>query len=176
MKKILLLVSLIGCIHFTSNAQVTNVESGATFLDSLTNFAIAPYFTYAPKAPTKYGGGALLIYNVNNNIGAAMGIDWLGSFSMISGNVTFKVPTHPLTFIGLPNIVATPNVIAGISSPMSGSAAGHLSGVVGAGLDVDLFTLGKGKVGVGYEAVQWTDAGDFSGLHHEVFVAYHLGF
>ena len=178
MKKLILSSLLAIGMFSVASAQtsITNVESGSAFLDSLTNFAVVGYGTYAPEAPTKVGGGALLVYNVSQNIGAMAGIDWLGSFSMVSGQITFKVPTHPLTFIGLPNVTFTPNVLGGIATPMSGGASGHLSGVVGAGGSIDLFKLGKGNLAIGYEAVSWTDAGAYSGLHHEGFLSWHVGF
>lgn len=147
-------------------------------LGAITNWSAAPYITYAPNAPTKVGGGALLLYNLNNYVGAGPGIDWLGDFNLVSANVTLQVPTHPFAFLGASNIVATPFVLAGIATPIggAGTANGNVASIQGLGLNLDLLHIKSLQLGLGYEFSNWTGAGDFSGRHHHVFLALHTKF
>lgn len=148
-------------------------------LSVLTNWSAYPYFTYAPDSPKKYGGGILAIYNVNNNFGAGLGVDELGGkFNMISGDVTLKIPTHPLAFLGATNFSAIPFGIAGIGTPLSGAgtANGNISTIAGAGVAFDIFQWKGFQASVGYEYSIWTGASDFSGAHHHIFLGVRKGF
>lgn len=154
---------------------------GKTVYDAIpTNFAVVPYLTYAPSAPKQYGGGALAIYNVSQNVGAGLGLDWLGSFQMVSANVEFKVPVYPLRFLGSTGFVhdfqATPFAITGISSPISGGLSGHIGGIVGAGAYVDVARLLGGEVSLGGGLTRWTDVGLYSGNHYQAFIGWRKGF
>jgi len=150
---------------------LTDLGSG---LAKATNWTVAPYLTYAPDAPRKYGGGLLAVYDVTENIGVGSGIDWLGSFNLISGNVTLKVPLHPLEKLGgnWTNVVMTPIGIAGLGTPVGGADAdnGNLSTIAGAGMGVKLKRWKGWDIGGGYAWTHWSGAGDFSGKHHQIFV------
>lgn len=148
-------------------------------LGSIQNWSAYVYGTYAPDAPKKYGGGLLAVYNVNENFGAGVGLDALGTeFNMVSGNITLKVPTHPLSFIGWTNVVATPFLLAGIGTPMGGAgkANGNISTIAGAGTALDVFTVKGFQASIGYEYSQWSGASAFSGAHHHVFFGFRKGF
>ena len=153
-----------------------------------TNWAIAPYMTYAPSAADKIGGGALAIYNVPQltstigAVGAALGADWLGGWSLVSGNVTIQVPTQPLANISylssLPasirNIQMTPFALAGIGAPMSGSSGAATIWDVG-----DQIKFGHwlgGNFGAGVTWGEWMNAGKESGHRYHFFLSYQKGF
>src|ERR1035437_3494061 len=143
---------------------------------SATNYAIAPYLTYANKAPTKIGGGILAIYNVNNYVGAGMGVDWLGGFRMVNGNIQLKVDTKPLSFIGWTNIVVTPFVLVGIGTPFSNTGGGGVSTIedVGAYVQFGHFLGGRFLVGAAYG--QWTGVGPYSVQRDHGFLGWKKGF
>lgn len=149
-------------------------------LTHASNYVIAPYFTYAPDAPQKYGGGVLAVYNINNYVGAGVGLDWLGQFNMVSGNVQLKLPTHPLAFAGgaWTNVTATPFAIGAIATPLGGAGSDNRSAatIAGAGAAVGVADWLGGKIDIGYGWVNWTGAGDYSGNHHEFFLAWHKPF
>lgn len=161
----------------TNNPSTILETIGAT-LGSVSNWSAYPYFTYAPDSPKKYGGGALAIYNVTQNFGAGIGIDWLGGFNMVNGNVSLKLPTHPFTFLGWSNVTVTPFGIAGIGTPMGGAgkANGNVSTIAGAGTAIDLFLVKGFQASIGYEFSEWSGASAFSGAHHHVFFGFRKGF
>jgi len=148
------------------------LEDLAAGLASVTNWVVAPYGTYAPDAPTKYGGGIIGFYNINQYVGAGPGVDWLGDFNLVSANLTLRLPIH------VSKITTTPFIIAGLATPISGAgkANGQVATIAGAGLAVDLFKIKKVKVGAGYAYDLWTNAGDFSGKHHQIFISGKMGF
>ena len=80
---------------------------GSSDILQATNYSVAPYLTYAPQAKDKVGGGFLAVYDVPQltgtlgGIGTALGMDWLGQWSLVSANVTLYVPTHPLAHAGI---------------------------------------------------------------------------
>lgn len=175
------------CLQVNAQTDTTNAPAPpSSFLGDLkinlgnvTNYAAVIYGTYAPKAPTTKGGGFLLVYNVNNYVGVAAGADWLGKFNMCSGNVTLKLPTHPLSFLHWGwNPALTPNVIGGIGVPFGGanSANGGVAGIAGVGANLDIYTFKGFTIGAGYELVNWSSADKYSGKHHELFLDLHKGF
>ena len=119
--KLALLAALILCAGY-SQAQTNQTTLDKVIADmggiSATNLAVEAYATYAPKAPTKWGGGALIIYNVNNFVGLGLGLDWLGSFSLVSANVQFSLPYHPLS--SYPNFELVPFALLGVATAYSG--------------------------------------------------------
>jgi len=185
MKKTILLLavslSLTGYSADTNTPPTTGgiLQDVKGSLGNITNYAFAPYLTYAPKAPTKYGGGILALYNVNNYVGAGVGVDWLGHFNLASGNVTLKVPTHPIAFLHWGwNPSFTPNVLAGVGVPFGGAkqSNGGVSGIAGVGGNLDLFDWKGFNLGAGAELINWSSADAYSGKHYEVFLDIHKGF
>ncbi|MGN6642067.1 MAG: hypothetical protein ACTHKU_03610, partial [Verrucomicrobiota bacterium] len=94
---------------------------------SATNWTVAPYATYAPNAPTKLGGGVLAIYELNQYLGAAIGVDWLGQLYMPSGNVQLKLPLKVAGF------QVTPFALGGIAIPLGGARSDNRNAAVIAG-------------------------------------------
>lgn len=144
-----------------------------------TNYSIEPYVTYAPNAPQhqQIGGGALAVYNVNNYVGVGFGLDYLGQFSLVSADVTLKVPTHPLTFLGggWTNVAVVPFALAGVGTPLSGSPASaavitDVGGYVGFG------HLWGGQFNTGVAYGRWDNAGAFTGPRYHIFAGWSKGF
>jgi len=88
----------------TTNTPPPSIAAGLTEIyDALatsglataTNYAMEPYLTYAPNAPSgnRVGGGALMIYNVRAFTGAGLGVDYLGRFSLVSAISTDRPST-----------------------------------------------------------------------------------
>lgn len=185
MKKLFLTLILTGinCVGFSqTNTPVLDQQS---FLEKLsgaiTNIGVATYATYAPDAPTKYGGGALVLYNFTPNVGAGFGLNWLGHFSTVSANFELSLPTHGLSFLGgyFTNIITTPFVMAALETPYGG--AGENNGQVGtvaeAGLNIDfLETKGGWRFGGGYAYGNVTGAGNYDGSRHNLFLKIGHGF
>ena len=140
-----------------------------------TNYAIAPYATYAPKAPTKLGGGILGIYNVNNYVGAGLGLDWLGGFSMVSGNIQLKVPINAGQFIsGWTNFTATPFVLGGIGAPFSGGSGASLIEDIGAYAQFGHLWGGQFVTGGSYG--KWLGSGPYDVVRYHAFFGWKKGF
>ena len=154
-----------------------------------TNWAVAPYFTYAPSGVTKEGGGVLAIYDVPQlsgtlgQVGMALGADWLGDWSLVSGNVTLQVPTHPLAHIGIlqgiipasiTNVTCIPFALAGIGTPMSGS--GSAATIWDIGYEVKFGHWAGGNFGAGVTWGEWMNAGTASGHRYHFFLSYQKGF
>ena len=133
MRKLPIIILTIALGLLLVAARNAGAQTNETLLDKVlrdfggmpTNYAVEAYGTYAPKAPSKYGGGMLAIWNVNAasdsliKVGVALGLDWLGEFSLVSGNVTLSAPFHPLPLY-FPTLTATPIVLGGIATPYSG--------------------------------------------------------
>lgn len=185
MKKLTLSISAMLMIA-TSQAQTntsTASQSWSLFkpLLAATNWTVAPYATYAPKAPTKIGGGVLAIYNVNNYVGAGVGVDWLGKFNLFSGNVEIKVPIHPLSFMNsqwAKDFVAAPIVLAGLATPLGGAKQdnGGLTTIIGTGLSFSITKAWGGQINAGAVYADWGNAGPYSVKHYYAFIAYKRGF
>lgn len=166
-----------------------SVEAGLqnSGLLNATNYGIAPYFTYAPKAKDKFGGGALAVFNVpaiggtNGAVGAALGGDWLGHWSMVSGNVTLKLETHPfaigvLSFLpqSVKDITAEPFAIAGVGSPLSGGSGAAT--IWDLGYNFKFGHLWGGRFDAGFAWGEWMNAGIESGHRYHVYAGWSFGF
>jgi len=144
-----------------------------------TNYGIFPYATYAPSAPKKLGGGILGIYDVNKYVGAGIGIDWLGQFSMVSGNVELKLPLAPLAAWGYTNFVATPFALAGVGTEFSGtggSGSGSISTIQDIGGNLQVGHLWSGRFDVGASWGQWTGSSPYDGKRYHLFLGWSKGF
>jgi len=164
------------------NTVVSAVKSSG--LLSATNYAFEPYATYAPNLKTKIGGGVLAIYNVNDYLGAGLGIDWLGQFSLVSGNATLKLPINagekakhyiPALPDFVTNVVVTPFALAGLGTPLSG-AGGNCSTIEDIGAYVQIGHLSGGKFNLGACWGQWNNAGEYSGKRYHIFAGWSKGF
>ena len=150
-----------------------------------TNYSIAPYLTYASaiKSSDKVGAGLLAIYNVNNYVGAAMGVDYLGRFSLVSGNVTLKADMQPfkqITFFSwlpdtIKNVWVTPFTLLGIGQPLGNTTEGAAT-VWDVGASVKFGHWMGGSFGAGATWGEWQNAGDYSGHREHLFFEYQKGF
>lgn len=161
-------------LSFNSEAQTTNAPKSSIWgsfepLFTATNWTVSPYMTYASTAPSKFGGGVLCVYNVNNYVGAGAGVDWLGRFNLVSCNATLRFPIS-FTAFGKP-LTATPFAVGGIATPFGGTGVnnGNIATIEGAGASVH--GLLPKNIGLGAAYVNWTGAGDYSGRHLEAFVS-----
>jgi hypothetical protein len=169
----------------TTVSIVSELVSGvkSSGLLEATNYAFEPYATYAPKAPKgdRVGGGALAIYNLNNYLGAGIGLDYLGHFSLVSGNVSVKYPIsvgeqlfskdaylHSLKFV--------PFVLGGIGTAMGGTGGSSISTIEDAGAYFQFGKLAGGKFNIGACYGQWTGAGAYSGQRYHMFAGWSHGF
>ena len=148
-------------------------------LGTATNYAFEPYLTYAPAAPAhnQIGGGALIAYNLSQFLGAGLGVDYLGQFSLVSANLTLKVPTHPFNFLGgsWTNLAVTPFALAGVGSPLSGASSGFAA-ITDAGAYVSFGHLWGGKWNTGACYGRWDNAGTYSGPRYHFFIGWSKGF
>jgi len=168
----------------TTTIQITqDIFSGikSSGLLDATNYAFEPYMTYAPKAPTKVGGGILAIYNLNNYVGAGFGVDYLGQFSLVSGNLSLKYPIalgqqlFP-TNSYLYSLKVVPFVLGGLGTPLGGTGGSGISTIADAGAYFQFGELYGGKFNVGACYGQWTGAGAYSGERYHIFVGWSKGF
>ena len=146
---------------------------------SATNYSIEPYATYAPKLPTKIGGGLLCVYNVNEYVGLGLGFDWLGSFNIISANASLKYPMHPLKSVTfLPERFRTDFAVVPFTLFGGGTSFNGNSGVMIA--DTGFYTsfghLWGGQFNTGVAWGQWANAGDYSGKRYHIFAGWSKGF
>jgi hypothetical protein len=180
MKKILLTIGLAALLAGIAQAQtVTNetlLDKVISDLGGATNYAVEPYATYAPNAPTKWGGGLLAVYNVNQYVGVGLGLDWLGEFSLVSGNVTLSLPFHPLS--AYPSLVLTPFVLAGIATPYSGDGKfnGTAATVEDAGAYLKFGHVLGGQFNVGGCYGEWTGTGPYDVKRYHLFAGWSHGF
>lgn len=171
----------------TNTVTATNASTTSVLWDSLsqsgllkaTNYSFEPYATYAPSAPrgSKVGAGIFAAYNINDYVGAGLGVDYLGQFSIVSANLQLKYPTRPFASFGgyLTNVVVTPFVLAGVGKGLSGTAnsaivVSDVGGYVGFG------HLWGGQFNAGAAWGRWDNAGIFSGPRYHVFAGWSKGF
>ena len=163
-------------------------QSGGLF--TATNYAIEPYLTYAPKAPAgnTVGCGVLAVYTVNSIVGIALGVDYLGQFSLVSGNATLKYPINvgskvdkyvPSFAAGLKpyldEIVVIPFVLGGVGTPLSGSSSSAtLIYDVGGYIQYGHLLGGKFNTGICWGG--WDNAGAYSGKRYHIFAGWSHGF
>lgn len=170
----------------TPTSTVLAAVKSSGILNS-TNYAIEPYLTYAPKlavSTAKVGGGVLAIYNLNSYVGAGLGVDYLGQFSLVSGNATLKLPVNvgkyinkytPITSAWASNLTVTPFALGGIGTPLSGSP-NSISTIEDVGAYLEVGHLWGGKFNVGACYGQWNNAGDYSGKRYHLFAGWSKGF
>jgi hypothetical protein len=158
-------------------------------LFTATNWDYAPYATYSANAKDHFGGGVLASYNFPSlssslgGVGACIGADWMGSWSLISGNVTLKTTTHPFNSVlasivpaSWANIAAQPFALAGIGQPMGSGGSGAAT-IWDVGYNVDLYHSTGGWVfGAGICWGEWMNAGTESGHREHFFLNIHKGF
>jgi hypothetical protein len=186
-------IALIGAVilaAITTQAQVTNgytsFDQAIKALDiTITNVSIDPYFTYAPKAPTKEGGGVFMAYDVNQFVGLGIGLDWLGQFALVSGDVQLQAPFHITTvfpalsqYSFFQNFEVTPFVLGGVATPYSGN--GQFNGtpmvVSDVGGYVEFGHLLGGRFDVGAAWGAWSGSGPYAVKRYHAFAGWTLGF
>lgn len=146
-------------------------------LEKATNYAVVPYLSYGLNNH-KVGGGVLALYNFNNYVGAGVGADYLGSFSLVSGNVQLKLPLKPLAFTKwawAQDLVMTPFVFSGLGTPFSGTGGSGIATHIGAG---DYFQFGHllgGRFNVGGAYIDREGAGKYSGKYANALFAWSVG-
>lgn len=184
MKTILALITALAI--FTANAQTNLVDAvkNSGILQA-TNYSVEPYLTYAPNnaANQHYGGGVLCIYNFNSYVGAGLGLDYLGQFSLVSGNVNLKAPIdlgkyvvkYASSFTSLSNLTLVPFALGGIGTPLSGSGS-SISTILDAGAYIQFGHFAGGKFNCGACWGAWNNAGDYSGKRYHLFVGWSHGF
>jgi hypothetical protein len=151
----------------------------ASGLATATNYAVEPYLTYAPNAPSanRIGGGILVVYNVSQFVGAGIGADYLGQFSLVSANMSIKLPLHPFTFLGgsWTNVALVPFALAGVGTPLSGTSAGFAA-ITDTGAYISFGHLWGGDFNAGACYGRWDNAGAYSGPRYHFFLGWSKGF
>lgn len=179
------LVSAAFCAKAQTNTNSIPWYSGLQAIGNdvinATNVAVAPYasvlVTGAEKG--KVGGGLLALYDINNYVGAGVGVDYLGQWSEFSGNIQIKLPIQPLTTFGLTNFTVTPFILAGIGTPIAGAgtANGGISAITSAGVNLDIYKFSDGwTISAGAAYGTRTGAGNYSGDMVNAFLALRRGF
>lgn len=148
-------------------------------LKGATNWAVVPYGSYGIKNH-KVGGGILALYNFNNFIGSGIGIDEMGTLSVVSGNVELKLPIKPLAFTGwswATNLVTTPFVYSGIGAPIGGTSGSGIVTHEGEGFNFDAVKLWGGEMSLGVAYIERQGAGKvYSGNYINPFIGWRKGF
>lgn len=175
--KIIALAALFGAQSLHAQTNQTTLDKIFASVGGMTNYAFEPYVTYAPSAPTKWGVGALAIYNVNQNVGLGLGLDWLGNFSLVSANVELSAPFHPAPSL-LPNLIVSPFVLGGIATAYSGAGNfnGGVSTIEDAGVYLKFGHAFGGRFNVGACYGQWTGAGPYDVKRYHLFAGWSHGF
>lgn len=168
---------LIGSNVTFAQTNITTVDKIINLIGSPTNYAAEIYGTYAPKAPTKIGGGALLAYNVNNYVGLGIGLDWLGSLSLVSANVQLQAPFHPLPN-QLPNLILSPFIISGVATAYTGGSSFNGNAVIisDVGAYLKYGHLWGGQFNIGGCYGRWTGTGAYDVPRYHVFAGWQHGF
>jgi hypothetical protein len=166
----------------TNNDTLTQVYTALETSGILTstNYSIDPYLTYAPHAPqgNKIGGGILAIYNVNNYAGLALGVDYLGQFSLVSGNATLKLPINMSTLISASwatNLTVSPFILGGVGAPLGGTSS-SVAIIADVGVATEFGELWGGRFNAGASYGTWLDAGVYSGIRYHFFAGWSHGF
>jgi len=187
--KTLLTVAALAAVNLNATAQ-TNALAAlehavvSSSIASATNYAFAPYITYAPKAPqgNRVGGGVLTVYNVNQYVGGALGIDYLGQFSLVSGDLTLQYPTRPLLRVPTikqtafaSNFWVTPFVLGGLGKPLAGTESG-VAVITDVGVQTKFGHFLGGQFGAGACWGEWANAGAYSVKRYHGFINWSKGF
>ena len=134
--------------------------------------------------------GVIVIENVNNNVGVAVGIDHLwyggriGSANMVAGGITLKAPAHPLKFLSsdtnswAQKFVVSPFAIVLVGTPINGTgdANGGLASITRAGINFDLVNVKGWQLGAGIDYGKRTGAGRYSGNWGDMSLSIRKGF
>lgn len=161
-----------------ASAQQTSLDAAIAAVGGApTNYAAELYGTYAPSAPTKYGAGILGIYNVNQNVGLGLGLDWLGGFSMVSGNLQLSAPFHPAP-VQFPNFLATPFVLGGVGTPYSGGGKfnGTAAVISDIGFAVEIGHAFGGRFNAGIAWGTWSGIGAYDVKRYHLILGWQHGF
>lgn len=168
-----------------SNAETT-VDHIIDLVGSPTNYAAEIYGTYAPKAPTKLGGGLFVAYNFNNYVGAGIGFDWLGNWNLVNGSITLKAPFHITKFLPfnfgtnswVNTAMLTPYARAGIATAYSGAGSFNGAATVDTALGVYLKFghLWGGEFNVGGDYAKWQGSGAYDVPRYHFFAGWSKGF
>ena len=161
--------------------NLTKLDEIIKDVGGITNVAIEPYATYAPHAQTKWGGGMFLVYNVNPqdlvNVGLGLGLDWLGSWSMVNANVSLQLPFHPAP-AQFPSWQVTPIILAGVGTPYTGG--GNFNGdpcvVSDAGFATKFGHVGGGQFNAGVVWGKWNGSGPNDVARYHVMLGWSHGF
>lgn len=190
---IALVTWLTGCPAHAQPTNVTPNQLPGFFAPLLraSNWVAAPYGTYTlkqhPGATARVGGGILAIYNlaatdptrpIGAAVGTGVGVDWLGGFSLVTGNVELKVPIHPFPNGSWSNFTVVPFGIGGIGTPIAGTgqANGGVATVAGAGVSVPVARVFGGTLSTGAAYIDWQNSGPYSGKSIRPFVAWRKSF
>jgi hypothetical protein len=160
--------------NFTTNYIAVAIAP----LLTATNYSFDIYGTYAPKLPKHLGGGIMAIYNVNNYVGAGIGVDYLGKFTLLSANATLQLPIKPfsgLTTNWLSTVAVVPFQLMGGGLGGVGSAN---NGIVteDTGVYLNFGHVLSGQLNVGAAWGQWLNAGTYTGHRDHVFFGWSKGF
>jgi hypothetical protein len=162
----------------TFGSIFTAVETSGVL--SATNYSFDPYGTYSPKSPQKWGGGFLITYDVNNYVGLAIGGDYLGQFSLISGNATLKLPINvgaylPSSWTVFQNVYVTPFALVGIGTAEGGSSGSGVTTIDDVGVYLKFGHLWGGQFNAGGAYGSWQGAGAYSGVRYHIFAGWSHG-
>jgi hypothetical protein len=170
----------------TTIGGITEILSSAGLITDPTNYAIVPFVGI--KADGKqFAAGLLAVENVNNNLGVVLGFDslWgggkIGSANIISGGVTLKQQTHPLSFIStnsfFQNLAVTPYAVALVGTPLNGTSNdGGLAAIGRVGAQIDIYNFKGWEIGVGADYGNRVGAGNYSGNWFDGIVSIRKGF
>ena len=185
MKIKLIISSLLCAIGVSAQTnQVSNMLTNGTSLDQIfkvvgnnigTNYGVEVYGTYAKDAPTKYGGGMLLIYNFTEIAGAGIGLDWLGSWNIVSANLQLKLPFHPLPN-QLPNVMITPFALGGVATAYGGNYAGDVCTVQDVGGFISFGHVWGGSFNLGAAWGKWSGDSPYCVNREHLFIGWAKGF
>lgn len=166
----------------TPTGPFGSLGSDVDQLFSASNYSANIYGTYAPSAPDnrKWGGGALVIYNVNNYVGLGLGADFLGQLSLVSANATLQLPIAPFASLtnlpaGIRGLQIVPFGLAGIAAPLSGSSSTGPASITDLGGAIKFGHLWGGRFDAGASWGRWSNAGIYSGERYHLFLGYTLG-
>ena len=183
------LIAALAAIAFTATvqAQTNSPTQPASFwggigtaLSSIgissnpTNYAAAPFVGFSTSG-NQLAAGLLVVENVNNNVGVIAGFDHLwfgghtGSANIVSGGLTLKQPTHPLTWLGTnaweQNFTLTPYAVAMVGAAFgnTGNSGGGMAGIARGGFNFDIVNISGWELGAGIDYGNRTGSGAYNG-------------
>ena len=163
-----------------SNPWYSGLEAVGKDVLNASNVCVAPYGTLMTSGASKgkVGGGIIAFYDLNNYVAAGAGVDYMGQFEMVSGNLQLKLPIHPLSSLGWTNFVVVPNVIAGLGTPLggAGTANSSLTSITLAGASCNFATWDNWNIGGGIDYGARSGAGKYSGNEVSVALTFSKGF